>query len=123
MAVTFLLVAATRHTVKYKITSAAAENGNLDAAGAATPDLITDSKTGSKLRTFFSTPRADQAAARAAVFDGADINVYLLQRDVDATWLIDANVNGTALRINAAAAAADALGSYLMFEYRHSAGR
>lgn len=125
MAVTIALAGATRHTLKYKLTSTDATTGNLDAAGAATPDLITDSKTGTKLRTFVSTARADQAAARIALFENADINVYLLPRDVDALWLIDATVNVTALRITAACAAAggDALGTYLMVEHRHSTSR
>lgn len=119
MAVAFALVAATPNLLRYRVTSAAAEAGNLDAAGAATPDLLTDCPPG-PLRAVLAATYANQAAARTALLDSSSVDVRINNRLASATWGIDANVNGTALRLTATASAADATGSYLNIEHRHS---
>lgn len=122
MAVAFALVAATPNLLRYRVTSGAAEAGNLDAAGAATPDLLTDCPPG-PLRTVLAASYANQAAARTALLESSNVDVRINNRLASAAWGIDANVNSTALRLTATASAADAVGSYLNIEYRHSITR
>jgi hypothetical protein len=124
MAVAFTKVVTTEYMIKYRVTSAGAESGNLDAAGAATPDLITDSLPGSKLRQVLQSTVANQAAGRALLFDRNDIQIIFVPRDADAAWTIDGNTDGSSrLRLTMASAAADALGSYITIRYNHSTTR
>lgn len=120
MAVTFALLSADHHVVKYRVTSAGAEAGNLDAAGAATPDLITDTLFRSPLRTVVSTASAAQATSRTLMLENANMLVTLTQRDADASWILDADTTGAAIRLTATAAAADATGAILTIEHRHT---
>jgi len=119
MAVTLALVSSSQNLLKYKMTSAAGEAGNLDAAAAATPDLITDSKAGSPLRTLLGTVVADAAACRA-LFERADLEVGILPCDADALWFITFTANANKVRLTLTAAAADAVGSYLVIKYIHT---
>jgi hypothetical protein len=119
MAVTFALVSSSLNLLKYKMTSAAAESGNLDAAGAATPDLLTDAKNGSPLKTLLGTVVADAAACRA-LFERADLEIGILPCDADALWSIAFAANANKVRLTLAAAAIDADGSYLVVKYIHT---
>ncbi len=121
MAVAFTKMISDDNILKYKVTSAGAEAGNLDAAGAATPDMLTDAIPGSPLRAALATAVANQAAARVLAFDRSDLLITMTTRTGAALWAIDADTDGANhLRLTATAAAADALGSYLTIEHRHS---
>jgi hypothetical protein len=124
MAVAFTRVSTTENSIKYRITSAGAESGNLDAAASTTPDLLTDARPGSRLRQVLAATVANQAAGRALLFDRDDLQIIFVPRDADAAWTIDGNTDGSnRLRLTAASAAADALGSYVTIRYVHSSVR
>jgi hypothetical protein len=122
MAVTLTKMASGANILKYKMTSAGAENADLVAAGAPTPDLLTDCalKAGTPLYDLLAGFCADQAAARVRAFELCELKITVLPRDANAAWVVDANVNVNTFKLNVASAAADALGSYLIIEYRHS---
>ena len=121
MAVTFALMSASRNLLKYKVTADGIGSANIDAAGAATPDLLTDAVYGSPLRTLISTTIAAQAAGRTLAFDRTDLIINILPRDADAAWIIEANTDGAShLRLTLTAAAADALGCYLTIEFKQT---
>jgi hypothetical protein len=117
------LLSATPCCLKYALTSAAGGAINIDALGAGTPDLITDSPVGSPIRQLVSQAYGSQAAARTATIFSTQFHAKLTKRDVDALWIVDANVNGTALRLTATAAAQDVPGTILTLRYEHSATR
>lgn len=122
-----VVMAATRlsadhHILKYNITSTGgAGTINIDAAGAVTPDLITDTILGSPLRNRLSAVVGNQAAGQTLAFSSADVEVYELQRTAAANWLVQANTDGAGhLRLTATSAAADTVGLLLTIVYRHS---
>lgn len=116
MAVAFTLVASSHNQLKYKVTSAGAEAGNLDQT-----TLLADAIPGSPLALALATSIADQAAGRAFAFERDDLDLALLERDVDALWIIDGDTDGASgIRLTMTSAAADALGSYLSITHRHS---
>ena len=119
MAATVALVSASLNFLKYKIAADAAGAVNLDAAAAATPDLLTDSKTGSPLKAILGTTVANPAATRA-VLERADIEFYIMSCDVDALWFLTPDANAGKIRLTFTAAAADVPGSYFVIGYRHS---
>jgi len=119
MAATVALASSSLHFLKYKITADGAGAVNLDAAGAATPDLLTDAKAGSELKTILATVCANAAATRA-VLERADIEAYLLPCDVDANWFLTPDANANKIRLTFTAAAADANGSYFVIGHRHT---
>ena len=112
MAVTFTLVSSYNHVLKYKVTSAGAEAGNLDAA-----TLLTDCalQAGTPLYDVLATATADQPAARALAFDRSDLKISILQRSATAAWIIDANANALTLRLTMTAAAAECC--WLLFDH------
>jgi len=118
MAATVALASSSLHFLKYKITADGAGAVNLDAAGAATPDLLTDAKAGSELKTILATVCANAAATRA-VLERADIEAYLLPCDVDANWFLTPDANANKIRLTFTAAAIDA-GSYFVIGHRHT---
>ena len=118
---TVTLQSASRNMLKYRLIGGAGDSANIDAAGAATPDLITDSQLGSDLRTLLATAIGNQAAGRALLFDRSDLVLSILPRDADANWIVEGNTDGAGhLRLTVTATAADATGSYLTIEYKHS---
>lgn len=119
MAATVALSSASQNFLKYKLTADGAGAVNLDAAGAATPDLGTDSKSGSPLRTILTGAAGDAAACRA-ILERSDIEFHLVSCDLDALWFLTPASTGTKMRLTFTAAAADANGSYFIIGYRHS---
>jgi hypothetical protein len=118
---TVTLQSASRNMLKYKLIGGAGDSANIDAANAATPDLITDSQRGSDLRNLLATVVGNQAAGRALLFDRSDLVLSILPRDADACWWVDGDTDGAAhLRLTVTATAADATGTYLTIEYKHS---
>jgi hypothetical protein len=117
MAVSFTLVSANLHVLKYKLLSGGAENGDLSAAtmlGGCT------GKVGTPLYDYLNTTIAGAPAAVARAFDNAALNIQILQRDPTASWIITATEVGGKINLNCASAAADAVGSYLTIQYRHT---
>jgi len=117
-----VFVVASPCLLKYRLTNAGGAI-NIDAAGAVTPDLITDSIVGSPLRAIMAASYINQAAARTAMFASSLITIRFLRRDVDADWIADANVVVNALRITVTSAAADATGTVLEIRYHHTKTR
>lgn len=117
------LLVSTPHCVKYAMTSAAGGAVNIDAAGAGTPDLITDTGVGTPIRQLFAMPYASQAAARTATIFSTAFDAMFTRRDADADWILDANVNGTALRFTVTAAAQDVPGTILTLRLQHTKPR
>lgn len=118
-AVTISLASASQNFLKYKLISDGIASANLDAAGGVTPDLLTDSKTGSPLKALLGTTVANAAATRA-VLERSDIEFYYVPCDVDALWLLTPDANAGKIRLTFTAAAADVGGSYFFLGYRHS---
>jgi hypothetical protein len=118
-AVTISLASASQNFLKYKLISDGIAAANLDAAAAATPDLLTDSKTGSPLKAILGTTVANAAATRA-VLERADIEFYLVSCHLTALWLLTPDANAGKIRLTFTAAAADVGGSYFFIGYRHS---
>lgn len=119
MAVVFAKLVSSDNILKYTVTSGGAENANIDAAGAATPDLATDS-TGA-LHDLLTASVASQAAGRTRAFGRTDLLISLVNRDGGVIWTLDANTDGAShLRLNMAASGAAAVGAILTIEHRHS---
>ena len=117
-AVVIALASASQNFLKYKISGGAAA-ANLDAVGGATPDLATDSKLGSPLRTILSGAAVDAAACRA-ILERADIEFYIVSCHLTALWLLTPASTGAKMRLTFTAAANDVDGSYFLIGYRHS---
>jgi hypothetical protein len=122
MAVVFTLMSASPCMLKYKVTGGAGESGNLDATGNPTPDMYTDALYGTPMKfMLWNYPITNQAQGRAFAFDRNDIVLSILPRDTDAAWWVEANTDGgTRLRLTLTCVGADATGSYLTIEYKHT---
>lgn len=116
--ITAALQSANKHSLVYKLTASGAGTGTLVAAGAVTPDLDTDSVNG-PLRDILTPAYASQAAARAKLSDGS-LRITFLNRTAAQDYLCDANVSGTDFELDLTTGAADALGTFMLIEARHS---
>jgi len=123
MALVFTLLDRSPHMLKYRVTSAGAEGGNLDGLGAGTPDLITDSELLSPMAAIMGGTFANQAASRAMFLTGTLFDISITPRVATTNWLIDADVNGAHPRLTLTAGAADATGMTLTIVYQHSETR
>jgi len=122
MAITFSLLSCTPYMLEYLCTqdAGAGDSANLDGAGAATPDLKTDSDAGTPLGLFMRNEAfGSQAVARqkllgegvgasgAANRTQAFCEIEMCARASDgAGWGVDANVTGANPRLTVTAAAA-----------------
>jgi hypothetical protein len=125
MAVAFTLLSASTCQLKYRVTSAGAEAGNLDAAGAVTADLRTDCPLNSPMLPYFTAAYALQVNSQAEFFNSSRWDIDMLPRTAIANWIIEADVTGPggSARLTATAAAADATGTVLTIQFRHTATR
>ena len=116
-----VLVQATKNHLKYLVTGNDAETVNLDAAGAATPDLVTDCPAG-PLRELLDDTYANQAAARSFV-GGSSVRVSHVNEDVGyLTTLINITGGaGTPLRLTLTCRST--VRCILSVEYRDSISR
>jgi hypothetical protein len=120
MAVNFIFASRTSNQLRYRVTSAGAEAGDIDSA-----QLVADATIGgvpSDLANLLGTPVANQAFARVLAFNSTKMSIEFPSptQDVDAAWVIDANSFGGFLRLTCTASGPDAMGSYLIITYRHS---
>jgi len=123
MAIAAALTNHSMHLLRYTLTSDGGAAVNIDAAGAVTPDLLTDTLPG-PLRDVMTTAVASQAAGRTLAFGLPNLKITFTRRDVDADWQIDATTDGAGhLRLTLTCAAADVLGSMLNIEFLHTAYR
>ena len=123
-AVTFARLNASNYHVKYLVTADGAAAGNLNAAGGATPDLITDTTANTPIRNLLDTACPDQATARALMRAATAMYTFVGGGTATADWIIDFNTDGAGnLRVTCTAAAADAVGCVLTLGVVHSSIR
>jgi hypothetical protein len=120
--VTFALLGADRHRVKYLVTADGAATGNLDASSGVTPDLVTDTAAGSPIRALVTTAVASQAAARTLMRGQTVTYRFGPGGTAGRDWIIDFNWDAANhLRVTCTiAVGADAIGTVLEIESVHS---
>lgn len=122
-AVTATRLNASNYHVKYLLTSDGAATLNIDAAGAATPDLLTDTTVNTPIRNLVTAVVADQAAARALMRAATASYSLAGAGALLADWIIDFNANANQLRCTVTCGGADAVGCVLTLGVVHSSIR
>ncbi len=138
MALTFTLQGVTNHEMTYLVEGTV--SGSIDADGAATPDLLTDTMPGTPLRAFMSQVVDSQDAARQICFnqdfDGENSvkvqrrligTVQIQGRTGTVAWDVDANTDGADhLRLSVATSEpieGDGASAWLRIRVRHTFDR